>query len=96
LETPRAAATQIAAAEVLPDPVPDLYIGEPVVVAFRAATLPAHAVLRGRFGATTWEREVSLQREFDGVPREVLGDREAIPFPTACCKFVCGVQKAAA
>ena len=52
----------IAAAEVLPDPVPDLYIGEPVVVAFRAATLPAHAVLRGRFGATTWEREVSLQR----------------------------------
>ena len=52
----------IAAAEVLPDPVPDLYIGEPVVVAFNAATLPAHAVLRGRFGATTWEREVSLQR----------------------------------
>ena len=52
----------IAATEVLPDPVPDLYIGEPVVVAFRAATLPAHAVLRGRFGATTWERQVSLQR----------------------------------
>lgn len=52
----------ISVAEVVPDPVPDLYIGEPVVVAFRAATLPAHAVLSGRFGATTWEREVSLQR----------------------------------
>jgi Ca-activated chloride channel homolog len=52
----------ITGAEVLPDPVPDLYIGEPVVVAFRAATLPPHAVLRGRLGTTTWEREVAFQR----------------------------------
>ena len=52
----------IAHADVLPDPVPDLYIGEPVVVAFRATTLPPHAVLRGRLGTTMWERDVSIQR----------------------------------
>jgi Ca-activated chloride channel family protein len=52
----------VAGAEVLPEPMPDLYIGEPVVVTFRAATLPPHAVLRGRLGATTWEREVTVQR----------------------------------
>jgi Ca-activated chloride channel homolog len=52
----------ITHADVLPDPAPDLYIGEPVVVAFRATTLPPHAVLRGRLGTTMWERDVSIQR----------------------------------
>ena len=52
----------ITGAELLPDPVPDLYMGEPVVVAFRAGTLPLHAVLRGRVGTTTWEQEVTFQR----------------------------------
>ena len=52
----------ITGADVLPDPVPDLYIGEPVVVAFRAGTLPPHAIVRGRFGTTTWEQQVDFQR----------------------------------
>ena len=52
----------ITGADVLPDPVPDLYIGEPVVVAFHAGTLPPHAVVRGRFGTSTWEQEVSFQQ----------------------------------
>jgi Ca-activated chloride channel family protein len=57
----------ISGAEVLPDPVPDLYIGEPVVVAFRATTLPPHAVLRGRVGVTPWERELTFQRAEDNA-----------------------------
>ena len=57
----------VTGAEVLPDPVPDLYIGEPVVVAFRATTLPPHAVLRGRVGATAWERELTFQRAEDNA-----------------------------
>ena len=52
----------ISDAEVLPNPVPDLYVGEPVVVAFRAGTLPPHVTLRGRLGTTPWEREVTMQR----------------------------------
>ncbi len=52
----------ITGADVLPDPVPDLYIGEPVVVAFRAGTLPPYAIVRGRFGTTTWEQAVDFQR----------------------------------
>ena len=57
----------ITGAEVLPDPLPDLYIGEPVVVAFRAPTLPPHAVLRGRVGTGSWEREVPVQRAADNA-----------------------------
>jgi Ca-activated chloride channel family protein len=52
----------ITGADVLPDPVPDLYVGEPIVMAFRAGTLPPHVVLRGRFGAEAWERELGLSR----------------------------------
>jgi Ca-activated chloride channel homolog len=52
----------ITGAEVLPGPVPDLYIGEPVVVAFRAPTLPPHAVLHGRLGTAAWERQVTVQQ----------------------------------
>jgi Ca-activated chloride channel homolog len=54
-------------ADLLPDPVPDLYIGEPVVVAFRAGTLPPHAVLRGRLGTTTWEHELTFQRAVENA-----------------------------
>src|SRR5262249_37271772 len=57
----------IRRADVLPDPVPDLYLGEPVVGAFRAATLPPPAVLRGRLGTTTWEREVAVERAVENA-----------------------------
>src|SRR5262249_1552117 len=57
----------ITGAEVLPDPVPDLYIGEPGVVAFRAPTLPPHAVLRGRLGTTAWEHEIAVQQAADNA-----------------------------
>ena len=49
-----------ADAEILPTPIPDLYQGEPVVVALRARTLPAHVIVRGRSGSTAWEREVPI------------------------------------
>jgi Ca-activated chloride channel homolog len=50
----------VADTEVLPALIPDLYVGEPVVVALRARRLPSAAVVRGRFGATPWESAVSL------------------------------------
>ena len=53
--------------EILPHPLPDLYAGEPVVVALRARTLPTHAVLRGRSGTTAWESEVPLRDSAPGA-----------------------------
>jgi Ca-activated chloride channel homolog len=53
-------------AEILPARVPDLYMGEPIVVAVRAQTLPAEAVVRGRVGATPWESRVALRQAAPG------------------------------
>jgi Ca-activated chloride channel family protein len=47
-------------AEILPLPLPDLYAGEPVVVALRTKVPPTRAVLRGRRGSRAWESEVPL------------------------------------
>jgi Ca-activated chloride channel homolog len=57
----------LAAAEVLPSPIPDLYLGEPLVVTLKASTLPSRAVLRGRFGMTPWEHDVPLHQVEDGA-----------------------------
>jgi Ca-activated chloride channel family protein len=50
-----------AAVEMFPARVPDLYLGEPIVLALRADALPARAVLRGRLGQQPWTQEVWLQ-----------------------------------
>jgi Ca-activated chloride channel family protein len=54
-------------AEILPALIPDLYAGEPIVVAVRARTLPAEAIVRGRAGATQWESRVSLRQAAPGA-----------------------------
>jgi len=54
-------------AEVLPLPIPDLYVGEPIVVAVRARTLPSSAVLRGRVGDTPWESHAPLHEAAAGA-----------------------------
>jgi Ca-activated chloride channel family protein len=56
-----------ADAEILPTPIPDLYRGEPVVVALRARTLPAHVIVRGRSGSIPWTREVSVHTAIEGA-----------------------------
>jgi Ca-activated chloride channel family protein len=55
--------------EVFPPTIPDLYDGEPVVVAFRASTLPTHVSVKGSFGSTSWTTEVALK---NSPPREGL------------------------
>lgn len=44
----------------LPDPLPDLYLGEPVVLAMKADQLPDSLKLQGRFGAMPWQTQVNL------------------------------------
>jgi Ca-activated chloride channel family protein len=50
------------AVDALPAHIPDLYLGEPVVVTLRADMMPVRAVLRGRIGAREWAQEVPLHR----------------------------------
>ena len=55
--------------EPLPAPLPDLYLGEPVVLAMKAAQLPNNLQLQGRFGAMPWQTQVKLS---GGQQREGL------------------------
>jgi Ca-activated chloride channel homolog len=48
-----------SSADVVPERIPDVYLGEPVTVALRAATLPPRLVLRGHLGLDQWERELT-------------------------------------
>ena len=47
--------------EMLPARIPDLYVGEPVVLAARFDRLPERAALTGRIGETTWKKELRIQ-----------------------------------
>jgi len=68
----------VADAEVLPAEIPDLYLGEPIMVALRAGALPARVVLRGRFGTEPWELELSLHEAADGAGLSVHWARAKI------------------
>jgi Ca-activated chloride channel family protein len=57
-------------AEVLPDPVPDLYLGEPVQVLLRMPALPDRATLTGRIGSREWKVDLQLDAaEARGIGR---------------------------
>ena len=56
-----------AQAALLPEPIPDLYAGEPVVVALKARALPPTVTLRGILGGVPWQREVALRGSEPGA-----------------------------
>jgi Ca-activated chloride channel family protein len=47
-----------ATAELFPSRIPDLYDGEPVVLAFKTSTVPSQISLTGTFNARTWKQPV--------------------------------------
>lgn len=47
-------------AELFPPRIPDLYDGEPIVLAFKTSALPSHVSLTGTFNAKTWSQEVAV------------------------------------
>jgi Ca-activated chloride channel family protein len=57
----------IAGADIVPERIPDVYLGEPITIALRAPALPAQVVLRGRLGVEVWERVVSLHPAGEGA-----------------------------
>jgi len=46
--------------DMLPNPLPDLYAGEPLTLAFRSSTLPPSITIRGKQSGTIWETTQSL------------------------------------
>lgn len=55
--------------EYFDNPIPDLYVGEPVTVALRGKELSRMVSLNGRIGNTPWQSTVNLDRGYanDGV-----------------------------
>jgi Ca-activated chloride channel family protein len=83
LESPALADVQLdlpggGDAEVLPGPIPDLYVGEPILVAVRTRMLPTEAVVRGRFGSTPWQLRVPLREAAPGAGLSVHWARAKI------------------
>ena len=52
--------------DVVPNPLPDLYTGEPLTVAFRTKNLPSSITISGKQAGTHWETKQSL---VDAKPR---------------------------
>ena len=52
--------------EILPNPLPDLYSGEPLTVAFRTTSLPSSITITGKHAGRHWESTQSL---LDAKPR---------------------------
>ena len=67
-----------SSAEVYPDPLPDLYLSEPVQIALRAAKLPAQLTLSGRFGSRPWQTQLTLDSPQPGKGISVLWARRRI------------------
>jgi Ca-activated chloride channel homolog len=64
--------------EIYPWPLPDLYLGEPLVVVLRGRTLPTHARLRGTLGGAPWQHEVVLRESQPGAGLAVQWARAKI------------------
>jgi len=66
------------AAEVLPDPLPDLYLGEPVVAAMKLSANPERGLLEGNLGNLLWKSNLSLKRSGQQEGLGVFWARERI------------------
>ncbi len=53
--------------DMVPNPIPDLYVGEPLTIVFRGTELPPAITIHGRQGERIWETTQSLE---DSQPRQ--------------------------
>jgi Ca-activated chloride channel family protein len=67
-----------AVAELLPERIPDLYRGEPVVVALKTRALPPTVTLRGTLGSAPWEHKLILHAAEPGAGLSVHWGRALI------------------
>lgn len=73
LELPAGAVT-----ELLPERIPDLYRGEPLVVALKTPALPPTVTLRGTLGGMPWEQSIVLHAAEPGAGLHVHWGRALI------------------
>ena len=66
------------AAELLPERIPDLYHGEPVVVALKTRVLPPTVTLRGTLGGAPWDQSITLHGAAAGAGLRVHWGRALI------------------
>ncbi|MEX5215080.1 MAG: marine proteobacterial sortase target protein [Nitrospiraceae bacterium] len=63
---------------LLPAQIPDLYMGEPILLALKAPSFPNHVTLKGRIGARPWQAEFTLIDRQDREGIAVHWARETI------------------
>jgi Ca-activated chloride channel family protein len=56
-----------SAAEITPDPLPDLYAGEPLILLARGADLHGSLEVSGRIGGRAWSRSIPLGEAVPGL-----------------------------
>jgi Ca-activated chloride channel homolog len=64
--------------QVLPDKLPDLYFGEPVVLSLKMKQIPERAILTGRLNGHIWVNAVRLKRSAHQSGLKVLFGRRMI------------------
>jgi Ca-activated chloride channel homolog len=64
--------------QVLPDKLPDLYFGEPVVLSLKMKQIPERAVITGNLNGHTWVNAVRLKRSTHQSGLKVLFGRRMI------------------
>ena len=64
--------------QVLPDKLPDLYYGEPVVLSLKMKQIPERAILTGHLNGHTWVNAVRLKRSTHQSGLKVLFGRRMI------------------
>lgn len=79
----QAAFPQPVATRVLPDPVPDLYHGEPVVLTARVPDARGVLHLSGRIGGRVWRADINLSTARPGVGIAKLWARGMVDRETA-------------
>ncbi|MBI3677859.1 MAG: marine proteobacterial sortase target protein [Proteobacteria bacterium] len=65
-------------AEIWPNPLPDLYVGEPVMLTAKTAKLKGTLLLSGRLGEKAWAARLDLSRAHDAAGIEKLWARNKI------------------
>ncbi len=64
--------------EFYDDPIPDMYLGEPVTILLRAKRLPARISVTGKIGRANWQQTVSLDSEYENKGVSVAWARAKI------------------
>jgi Ca-activated chloride channel homolog len=64
--------------QVLPDKLPDLYYGEPVVLSLKMKQIPERAIITGHLNGHTWVNAVGLKRSAHQSGLKVLFGRRMI------------------